>query len=153
MALDIQAILSTASTIIREFEGYRSSAYRDMAGVWTIGYGFTYWSGHKVTASYPGFPVTITQCNQQLRSVLIPLLSRIQTSVKVTLSDTQYAALLCFSYNVGYTAFSNSTMLRLINEGDIAQAAEQFPLWDKSGGKVVPGLLKRRLAEQKLFSE
>ena len=61
------------------------------------------------------------------------------------------AALVCFVYNIGMGAFKKSTMLKLLNEGKIGEAAGQFPRWNKDNGKEVQGLTNRRLDEQKLF--
>lgn len=145
-------ILQSAMNLIIKLEGYRSRQYKDLAGVWTIGYGFTYWSGKQVTSTYPLSGVTTEECNQQLRGILIPLLSRIQNVIEVPLSANQYTALLSFTYNVGFKAFNGSTMLRLINQNKLSLASDQFPLWDKSAGKEVSGLLARRKTEQKLFN-
>jgi lysozyme len=67
------------------------------------------------------------------------------------LTQGQVDALTDFVFNEGAKAFSNSTLLRRINAGDIAGAAGQFDLWTFSGGKVLPGLVKRRAAEKALF--
>ncbi|PRP70248.1 muraminidase, partial [Chromobacterium amazonense] len=71
--------------------------------------------------------------------------------VKVQLRQNQFDALVSFSYNLGLGSLQNSTLLRLLNQGDYAGAAGQFILWDKAGGKVLPGLQRRRAAEQALF--
>ncbi|PRP71817.1 lysozyme [Chromobacterium amazonense] len=73
--------------------------------------------------------------------------------VKVQLRQNQFDALVSFSYNLGLGSLQSSTLLRLLNAGDYAGAAGQFILWDKAGGKAVPGLLARRQAEQALFKE
>nr|WP_262983078.1 lysozyme [Chromobacterium amazonense] len=67
------------------------------------------------------------------------------------LRQNQFDALVSFSYNLGLGSLQNSTLLRLLNQGDYAGAAGQFILWDKAGGKVLPGLQRRRAAEQALF--
>ena len=59
--------------------------------------------------------------------------------------------LVSFAYNIGRTAFENSTLLKLLNRGEYEAAAEQFEKWNKSGGRVLNGLTKRRFDEQKLF--
>lgn len=67
------------------------------------------------------------------------------------LTQGEFDALTDFTFNLGIGAFYRSTMLKDINAGRFAQAAQQFPLWDHAAGKVVAGLLYRRLAEQKEF--
>ena len=60
----------------------------------------------------------------------------------------EFDALTDFTFNCGRYGFDHSTLLRLVNEDDLPEAAEQFERWDKAGGKVVAGLLRRRLAEE-----
>jgi hypothetical protein len=73
--------------------------------------------------------------------------------VKVELNSNQFSALVSFVYNIGPSAFKESTLLRLLNSGDVEGAANQFKRWNKSGSKVLEGLVKRRNAEEKLFRE
>ncbi|MDU2883127.1 MAG: lysozyme, partial [Enterobacter sp.] len=60
-------------------------------------------------------------------------------------------ALVDFAYNLGVKALEGSTLLKKLNAGDYAGAAAEFPKWNKAGGKVLPGLVKRREAERTLF--
>jgi lysozyme len=71
--------------------------------------------------------------------------------VKIPLNANEFSALVSFGYNLGLGSLRRSTLLRLLNEGDRSGAAMQFHLWARSGGKSIPGLHARRLAEQKLF--
>lgn len=75
----------------------------------------------------------------------------VEEAVKVPLSEDQFAALVAFSFNVGLGAFRTSTLLKLLNRGDYQGAADQLPRWNKSGGKVLNGLVKRRASERALF--
>lgn len=147
---NIDDIIIRASTLIREFEGYSARAYQDVRGLWTIGYGFTFWDGQRVTQSYPGV-ITPQSAEDQLSAILKPLLAQIAGVVKVDLTNAQLSALLSFTYNVGFRNFSGSTMLRLINQDLLSSAAAQFLVWDKCNGKIVPGLLRRRQQEMAVF--
>jgi lysozyme len=67
------------------------------------------------------------------------------------LSQGQFDALVAFSFNCGLGALQASTLRRLYNAGDVEGAAAEFPKWNKGGGRVLPGLTRRRLEEQALF--
>lgn len=130
--------------LIKEFEGYRSTAYRCPAGVWTIGYGTT--SGVR-----PGMKVTKAEAEHLLRDDLIKFQKAVGKSVTVPLTQGQYDALVSFTYNCGIGALQKSTLLKLLNQGRYDAACRQFDRWTKAGGKVLPGLVRRRDAEQTLF--
>jgi lysozyme len=132
--------------LIKSFEGCELVAYKDIVGVLTIGYGTT---GPDV---FPGLQITQEQAEAFLRRDLGKFEEAILKAVKVPLNQNQFDALVCFSYNVGSTAFRNSTLLKKLNAGHLAEAAQQFLVWNKAGGKIVLGLTRRRQAESKLFS-
>ncbi|MGR2662499.1 lysozyme [Chromobacterium haemolyticum] len=132
-------------TLIQKSEGLRLKAYQDSVGVWTIGYGHT---GPDVT---PGLVITQAQADALLARDLEQFEAGVARLVKVPLNQNQFDTLVCFSFNLGLGALQGSTLLRLLNAGDYAGAAAQFPRWNKAGGKVLPGLTRRRVAEQALF--
>lgn len=132
--------------LIKSFEGFRPMAYRDTGGVWTIGYGHT---GHDVTQA-----LIITQATAE--KLLEADVRRFEICVENALhhpvNQKQFDALVSFAFNVGCTAFKNSTLLRHINVGDHASATEEFHRWIKDDkGQVQPGLQRRRLAESSLY--
>lgn len=131
--------------LIKHFEGLRLIAYQDVVGVWTIGYGHT---GPDVK---PGWVITQGQADQLLENDLQRFEHGVGNAVKVALNANQFSALVSFSYNLGLGNLHSSTLLRLLNQGDYDSAARQFPRWDKAGGRSLPGLLRRRQAEQHLF--
>ncbi|OQS37343.1 lysozyme [Chromobacterium haemolyticum] len=131
--------------LIQQFEGLRLKAYQDAVGVWTIGYGHT---GPNVT---PGLVITQAQADALLARDLSRFETGVTRLVQVPLNQNQFDALVSFSYNLGLGSLQNSTLLRLLNQRDYAGAAAQFPRWNKAGGKVLPGLTRRRAAEQALF--
>lgn len=131
--------------LIKEFEGLCLHAYQDVVGVWTIGYGHT---GPEVKE---GLAITEHDAEQLLRGDLLRFESGVAAAVDVPLNENQFSALVSFSYNLGLGSLQKSTLLSQLNEGNHEGAAEQFPLWDKAGGRSLPGLHKRRLAEKALF--
>ena len=72
--------------------------------------------------------------------------------VTVTLTQSEFDALVDFAFNCGCGAFAGSTLLKLLNAGDYPGAAAQFDVWDHASGKVVAGLLRRREAETQEFA-
>lgn len=130
--------------LVKQFEGFRSTAYQCQAGVWTIGYGTT----ENVD---PGDEITEQAAEEMLMDDLIEASSDVDQLVYVELTQEQYDALTSFVYNVGRNAFRNSTMLKLLNAGDYEGAAKQFPRWNKAAGRVLAGLTQRRKAERRVF--
>lgn len=131
-------------SLIEQFEGLRLTAYKDPVGIWTIGY------GHTLTAK-PGMTITKAKAEGLLREDLILAQTAIDSKVRTVLTQYEYDALACFTFNVGAGAFANSTLLHLLNAGDKTGAAEQFLRWDHAGGRVLTGLVARRRAERQLF--
>jgi len=132
--------------LIKSFEGLRLTAYDDGVGVQTIGYGHT--RGVK-----PGMTITEEQAVQFLREDLYSAERDIDRLVTVHLCQHQFDALASLVFNIGGTAFRDSTLLRKLNAGDYAGAAAQFDRWVHGGGKILPGLVRRRAAERALFEE
>ena len=130
--------------LIKRFEGLRTAAYKCPAGVWTIGY------GHTQTAK-PGMVITPLEAEELLKKDLFVYEQAVRQYVKVPLSQNQFDALVSFTFNVGMGAFKSSTLLRLLNQGDSYQAGFQFMRWTMANGKRLPGLVRRREAEQVLF--
>lgn len=126
-------------------EGLRLSAYQDTGGVWTVGYGHT---GPDV---YEGLQIVPEMAEDWLVQDIQKAEIAVQTYVKVRLTQDQYDALVDFTFNLGAGALKNSTLLRLLNQGDPASAGREFTKWDHDNGRVVLGLTKRRKAEYDLF--
>jgi lysozyme len=141
-------------SLIASFEGWRGDLYDDVAGNATIGYGHLVHAG-PVTAADRGGPygngITQAQGLALLHGDAARMVEAVRSSVTVPLTQDQFDALVSFTYNVGAGAFEGSTLLRLLNAGDYAGARAQFAVWDKAGGQVVPGLVRRRAAEAALF--
>lgn len=130
--------------LIKSSEGLRLEAYQDSVGVWTIGYGTT--RGVKA-----GMKISMAQAEEYLKADVARFEPELAALVKVPLNQNQWDALMSFVYNLGSANLSSSTLLKLLNAGNYSGAAEQFPRWNKAGGKELAGLTKRRNAEQALF--
>ncbi|EDV3146869.1 lysozyme [Salmonella enterica] len=129
---------------IRAREGVKLAAYQDGGGVWTIGYGHT--RGVK-----QGQVINHEQADEFLDSDLRQVESCISERVTVALNQNQFDALVSFVFNVGRQAFSDSTLLKKLNEGNYRAAADQFTRWVYDNDKFVQGLYNRRVAERDLF--
>lgn len=128
--------------IVLGWEGFSSLPYRDIVGVWTQGYGET--AG--VTADSP--PVTERQARATAERRLVrDFATPIDRCLKAPTTDTQYAAYLSLSYNIGVSAFCGSTLVRYHNQGYSFAACAQIKRWNRAGGRVVQGLVNRRADE------
>lgn len=136
--------------LIRRFEGFRSKPYRCPAGVPTIGYGSTrYADGRPVKLT--DAPITQEQADEIMRQTLGEYENAVNRYVTVPLSQNEFDALVDFAYNAGAKNLLNSTLLRKLNAGDRKGAAREFDRWVHANGEVLPGLVKRRMAERNLF--
>jgi len=95
--------------------------------------------------------ITEVQAEQMLAKDLVRFERIVDGLVQVPLNQGQFDTLVAFTYNVGEGNFTNSTLLRKLDAGDTAGAAEQFARWGHASGKVLPGLVKRRAAERAMF--
>jgi lysozyme len=132
--------------LIKRFEGCKLKAYQDAVGIWTIGYGHT---GPNV---HDGLTITQKQADDILAQDVGRFASGVAANVRVSLTQSEFDALVSFAFNVGLGAFKTSTLLRLLNDNaDRNVVASQFLRWNKAGDKVLEGLTKRRNAEKALF--
>lgn len=135
--------------LLKEFEGCKLTAYQDSVGVWTIGYGWTQpVDGKPIRA---GMTINQETAERLLKTGLVSYESDVSRLVKVGLTQGQFDAMVSFTYNLGARSLSTSTLLRKLNAGDYAGAADEFLRWNKAGGKVLNGLTRRREAERALF--
>jgi lysozyme len=141
----MKPIPKAAVDLVKRFEGRKLVAYKCPAGIWTIGYGQT---GPDIVQ---GVAWTIRQAEERLETALARFAKAVDELVTVELTDNQRAALISFAYNIGAGNLKSSTLLSLLNQGMAAEAAEQFPRWNKANGRVLAGLVARRDAEMELF--
>lgn len=136
--------------LVKRFEGLRLTAYRDSVGVWTIGYGTTAAAGVGIRPE-AGMRITEDEAETYLRRGLEKFAAQIEGGITAPVNENQFGAMLSLAYNIGPNAFLESTLLRKFNAGDVAGAAFEFARWNKAGGKVLEGLVRRRTAERALF--
>lgn len=135
--------------LIKAHEGLRLTAYADPVGVWTIGYGHTTAAGPPKVER--GMKITDAGADAILRQDLAKFEGYVSSAVKVPLNQNEFDALVSFTFNLGPGNLRSSTLLKKLNAGDRAGAADEFLKWTKAGGKTLPGLVKRREAERALF--
>lgn len=168
----LRSVPQEAVELIKAFEGIPDGdpstvnidAYLCPAGIWTIGWGHAIvddgvqlkGAGGKARARalFPG-GITRDQAEALLRGDLVPRAAQVARAVKVPVNDGQFGALLALLFNIGGANLAASTLLRKLNAGDFAGAADQFLAWDKArvNGvlQALPGLTRRRRAERAMF--
>ena len=146
--------------LLTQWEGCELKVYNDAAGLPTIGVGHLLTKSELMSGkiNIGGVPVkyadgiTSQQAEQLLAQDLGPTEAAVNNGVKVKLSQNQFDALTSFTFNVGVSAFTNSTLLKVLNQGQYAQVPEQLMRWTRAGGRVVQGLVNRRQNEIKLWN-
>ena len=134
--------------LIKKSEGCKLTAYLDPVGKLTVGVGHLVLTKDNIKL---GDTITQEQSDAILRSDLADSERAVNAFVKVQLTQNMYDALIDFVFNVGSKSFAGSTLLKKINANLFQDAALEFAKWNKAGGKVLPGLVKRREAERQLF--
>jgi len=129
---------------IKSSEGLRVKAYQDIINIWTIGYGSTY-------DVKEGDVITTDEAERRLLRDVDPVVQYINSHVDVKLTQNMFDALVSLTYNIGVGNFGSSTLLKYLNSELYQEAADQFLVWRKAGGKVVRGLEIRREKERHLF--
>ena len=142
-------ISSNGISVLKYFESCSLSAYPDPAtggAPWTIGWGHT---GPEVVK---GLVWTQAKADAQLLADLAARELTVSCAVTGGVDQGQFDALVDFVYNLGAGNFEGSTLLKLVNAGDMAGAAAQFSRWNRAAGKPMRGLTRRRAAEAALFA-
>lgn len=135
--------------LVKEFEGLRLKAYKCPAGVWTIGYGHTSAAGDPEVI--PGMEITKAEAEEILKRDMVQYENGVRKLVKVEVTQGQFDALVDFAYNAGVGALAKSTLLKRVNEERFNEVPAEFMKWTRGGGKELPGLVRRRRAEVKLW--
>lgn len=130
-------------------EGQVNKVYLDPVGIPTVCVGHI----ATVTRADVGKTFSDAQCAELLVRDTSEAQSSVGRLVKVPVTQDQYDALVSFTFNVGGGALAKSTLLRKLNAGDCHGAATEFPKWNKAGGRVLPGLTKRRAYEREHFEK
>ena len=136
--------------LIKEFEGWRAEAYLDPVGICTIGYGTTAAAGVGIVPVL-GMVITKEEGEWYLQQAVEKFSDQIEDYFTVDPNENEFGAFVSLAYNIGPGAFKKSSALRHFNNGDKARSAKSILLWNKAGGKILGGLVRRREAEKFLF--
>jgi len=131
-------------SLIKKFEGLRLKAYYCSGGVLTIGYGHT--GGVKETDT-----ITVEEAEKLLRADVFKFEEYVEDNVMVELDQSQFDALVAWTFNLGPGNLRESTMLKKLNNGEYESVPFEMRRWNKAGGKTLDGLIRRRQAESLLF--
>lgn len=142
-------ISQTGIDLIKSFEGCSLKAYLCPGDTWTIGWGNTGKVNGKPIAA--GMTITQKEADDLFLRSLKTYEDAVNKYVKTLMNQNQFDALVSFAYNCGPGALQKSNLLKYLNKGDYVKAANEFQLWNKSNGKVLAGLTRRRAAEKTLF--
>ena len=140
-----RAMSEAGLALTKRFEGLKLTAYEDCAGVWTIGYGHTGADVHE------GRTITEAEADALLKNDVKTAVACVSRAVTAEITQEQFDALVDFCFNMGERRLLGSTLLRYVNAGNLNGAGAQFGMWVHAGGKVQPGLVKRREAEARMF--
>jgi lysozyme len=136
--------------LIKKFEGCRLKAYKCPANVWTIGYGNTFYeNGMKVKE---GDVITQQRAEELAKFIIDQFAVTIEPFIQKPLTDNQFSACVSLAYNIGTSGFKRSSVFKKLNiNPNDPTIADSFKLWNKGGGKILAGLVKRREAEIALY--
>lgn len=142
--------------LLKDLEGVEPDPYRDSAGLWTVGAGHCLtkdelsagkiYCGDRVIRWKDG-PLTDDEIAALLAEDVGWAEAAVEVAVRVPLEQYQFEALVIFCFNIGANAFRESTLCRLLNAGDVDAVPDQLRRWVRAGGKVLPGLVRRREIE------
>lgn len=135
--------------LLTKREGVRLHAYQDSIGVWTIGVGHTSMAGPPYVNA--GLTITKDECDQILSRDLVQYEQAVAKAVHVPMTQNQFDALTSLCFNIGAGNFAKSMVVKKLNAGDVRGAADAILNWNKAGGQVINGLVKRRAAEREQF--
>lgn len=138
-------------SLIKKYEGCKLTAYKCPAGVWTIGYGNTFYEDGSTVK--PGDKITQERADQLFRNILEKkFVEPIRKLIVSDINDNMFSAIVSFTYNVGIGNLKSSTLLKKVNANPYDQTISlEFKKWVKSAGKVLSGLVRRRESESDLY--
>tara|TARA_R100000781_G_scaffold80708_1_gene49794 strand:- start:261 stop:716 length:456 start_codon:yes stop_codon:yes gene_type:complete len=131
-------------SLIKSFEGCELESYRCSANVPTIGY------GHTANVS-DGDTCTLEEAETMLSEDLEEFENYVKKYVESDLEQNEFDALVAWTYNLGPANLKESTMLQELNAGNFEEVPRQMKRWNRAGGEVLDGLIRRREAESLLF--
>lgn len=138
--------LGTAGyVIIKHFEGLRLEAYRDAVGIWTIGYGHT-------RDVHAGARISEARADELLTEDAQSAIAGVRRKIRVPLNQNQFDALVSWTFNLGEENLQESTLRRRLNKRFYREVPSEMKRWNKAGGRVLEGLVRRRAAEADLWN-
>jgi lysozyme len=136
--------------LIKKFEGCHLKAYKCPANVWTIGYGNTFYEN--VDKVKEGDVITQARAEELAKFIIDQFAVSIAPFIQKTLTENQFSACVSLAYNIGTSGFKRSSVFKKLNiNPNDPTIADSFKLWNKGGGKVLTGLVRRREAEIQLY--
>lgn len=133
-----------ARYLLIALEGFRSKAYKCSANTWTVGFGTT-------RGVRPNTVITFKKALEEMEEDIQRIEGELKHSLLIPISQNQYDALVSFIYNIGIGAWRKSTLLKLINEAKLKEAANEFDRWSFVRKIMNKGLLERRRIEKEVF--
>jgi lysozyme len=133
------------NALTKPFEGCKLTAYRCPAGILTIGYGHTSAAGAPEVTE--GMTISQADADRILAADMVKFEDDVNALVKVELTQHQYDVLVDFCYNAGKGNLASSTLLKCVNAKQFDKVPAELQKWTRGGGKVLPGLVRRRNAE------
>lgn len=140
-------ISAQGMAFIRQFEGFSARLYRDVAGLWTIGYGHLVTSGEQFLG-----PLSPEEAVRLLRKDVAVAEGAVGRLIRVPLRQAQFDALVSFTFNLGGGVLQRSTLRSVLNRGEYEAVPGQLMRYVFAGGRTCVGLVRRRGAEAALFS-
>ncbi|MBI1929684.1 lysozyme [Candidatus Poribacteria bacterium] len=145
--------------LLAEWEGVKLQVYKDVAGLPTIGVGHLLTRDELTSGKIWIRGGPIKYANGLTKEQVMDLLGQdleefekvVNNSVKVELKQNQFDALVSFTFNVGANAFKNSTLLKVLNQGQYEEVPNQLRRWVYAGGQKVQGMINRREKEINLW--
>lgn len=138
-------ISNNGLTLIKRFEGFSATVYKDAAGKPTIGYGHLIRPGERFTR------LTRAQATELLRRDVTIAEKAVRRHVRVRLTQNQFDALVSFTFNLGEGQFRRSTLLKRVKAKNHARVPMELTKWVHAGGRPLLGLARRRVAEARLY--
>jgi lysozyme len=140
---------SAGYALIKQSEGLRLTAYKDVVGVWTIGYGHTSAAGMPIVK--PKMSITRQEADAILKRDVDTFAAGVQSLIRVKLNDNQFSGVVSLAFNIGLGAFGKSSVLKAINNNQFQNVPALMKRFNRAGNTVLPALLTRRAKEAQLF--
>ena len=138
-------------SLIKRYEGYKTTPYRCPAGLYTVGYGHVIGNGLQLSDKW-NRTFSLGEIDELLRTDLARFERGVLRYCTVYITQSQFDATVSFSFNLGLGVLQRSTLRQKLNRGDYDGVSKEFLRYTRAGGKVLKGLVRRRQAEYNLFN-